>query len=114
MLAQHLANQLLVVTRAVDVGRIEEIESDLDRALERRGGFSVVARAVELRHPHASEAQFRHHEPLAPEFSLFHKPHSPEAFCAVLDRMVIFGTERSKQHMRSRQRMKPALRRVLN
>src|SRR5258705_643804 len=28
--------------------------------------------------------------------------------------MVIFGTERSKQHMRSRQRMKPALRRVLN
>ena len=76
MLAQHLANQLLVVARAVDVGGVEEIEPQLDRVLERRGGFSVVSRAIELRHSHASQAQFRHHESLAPEFSRFHKPNS--------------------------------------
>src|SRR5665213_138444 len=72
MLAQDLTNQLLVVTHAIDVGAIEEIEAEIDRTLKRSGGFGVIARTIELRHSHTSETQFRDHQPLAAELALFH------------------------------------------
>src|SRR5208283_2030694 len=69
---ERFADQLLVVAHAVNVGGVEEIDPKLDGALKRRDGFDVVARAVKLRHPHASEAQLRYFESLRTKFSLFH------------------------------------------
>src|SRR5208283_2630318 len=72
ILAQRLADQLLVVADAVHIGGVEESDPELDRALQRRGGLVVVARTVKLRHPHASESQFRYLQSLAAELSLLH------------------------------------------
>ncbi len=77
MLAQRLADQLFVVADAIDVGGIEEIDPELDRALQRGGGFVVVARTVELRHPHASESEFRYFESLPAELSFLHDVSTP-------------------------------------
>src|SRR5258705_7692633 len=58
MLRERFADQLFVVPGAIDVRGVEEVDAELDCALEGRGGFAIVAWPVELRHPHASEAQF--------------------------------------------------------
>src|SRR5208282_2881623 len=69
---ERFADQLFVMPDTVNVGGVEEVDAELDCALERRGGFVVVAWTVKLRHPHASEAQRRHFESLRAKFSLFH------------------------------------------
>ena len=53
------ADQLLVGERAVDVGGVEERDAELERAVDRRDRLVVVARAVELGHAHAAEADGR-------------------------------------------------------
>src|SRR5262249_39786729 len=72
MLAEDRPDQFLVVADPVNIGGVEKVDPELDRALEGGGRFDVVARTVELRHAHASKSQFRNHESLAAEFSLLH------------------------------------------
>ena len=95
MLAQRLADQLLVVADAVHIGGVEKVDAEFDRALQRRGGFVIVARTVELRHPHASESQFRYFESLAAEFSLLHNLYhlSVRLGCAVCSAMTYLMAE---------------------
>ena len=52
-----LAHQLLVGERSVHVGRVEEGEPEVEGAMDGRDRFHVIARAVELAHPHATEAE---------------------------------------------------------
>ena len=49
------ADQLLVGAAAVHVGGVEEAHAQLERAVDRRDRFGVVALAVELGHPHAAQ-----------------------------------------------------------
>src|SRR5271168_275880 len=72
MSRERLADQLFVVPGAIDVRSVEEVYPELNRALDRCRGFAVVARTVKLRHPHASEAQFRNLESLIAKLSSFH------------------------------------------
>ncbi len=69
---QRFADQLFIVPDAVNVGSVEEVDAEIDCALERRDGFLVVARTIELRHAHASESQLRYLESLFAKFSFFH------------------------------------------
>ena len=55
--ADRAADQLLVRERPVHVGRVEEGHAELERAVDRRDRFGVVAGAVELGHAHAAEAE---------------------------------------------------------
>src|SRR5208282_2403853 len=73
MLFQDRADQRLVVADTIDIGGVEEVDPEFYGPLQRRGGLSVVARPVELRHPHASEPQLRHFETLAAKLAFFHQ-----------------------------------------
>ena len=50
-------DELLVGHRPVELGRVEEVDPELQRALDRRDGLALVGRAVEGRHPHAPQAE---------------------------------------------------------
>ena len=58
----RLADEDLVGVRAVDVGRVEERDPEIERAVDRRDAFGLVGRAVELGHAHAAEAEGGHGE----------------------------------------------------
>ena len=58
----RLADEDLVGVRAVDVGRVEERDPEIERAVDRRDAFGFVGRAVELGHAHAAETEGGHGE----------------------------------------------------
>src|SRR2546427_10420066 len=66
------AHELLVGEWAVHVRGVEKRDTELERAVNRRDRLRVVAGAVELRHPHAPEAQSGHHQPLGAKLPLLH------------------------------------------
>src|SRR5215217_7334515 len=66
------AHELLVGERAVHVRRVEEGYAQLYSAVDGGYRFLLVARAVELAHPHAPESQFRDLEPLAAKYARLH------------------------------------------
>src|SRR5688572_8329302 len=55
--ADRTADEHFVGMRAVDVGSVEEIESQIERMADRRDALTVVGRAVALTHAHAAEAE---------------------------------------------------------
>ena len=58
----RLADEDLVGVRTVDVGRVEERDPEIERAVDRGDAFGLVGRAVELGHAHAAEAEGGHGE----------------------------------------------------
>jgi hypothetical protein len=72
------AEQLLVRERAVHVGGVEEGDPELDCPMDRGDRLGVVARTVELAHPHAAEALCRDDETIA-ECSCSHRCGLPAA-----------------------------------
>jgi len=50
------AHEFLIQVRAVNIRRIEQRYSQVQRAMNRGNGFAVVARSVEFRHAHASQS----------------------------------------------------------
>jgi hypothetical protein len=61
------ADEHLVRERAVHVGGVEEGDAELERAVDRRDRLVLVARPVEIGHPHAAEADPRDLEALCAE-----------------------------------------------
>ena len=55
----RLPDERLVRVRTVDVGRIEEVHAELERAIDRRERLRLVPRSVALAHPHATEPERR-------------------------------------------------------
>src|SRR5580658_641340 len=51
-------DQFLIVIRPIHVRGVEKIDSQFERTMQRRNRFGIVARSVEFRHAHASEAKF--------------------------------------------------------
>src|SRR6266536_4483335 len=64
-------DELLVAADAVDVRRIEKVDAELERPVDRRNRLGLVAAAVEIGHAHAAEAHRRHFKPGA-QCSVFH------------------------------------------
>src|ERR1700682_5791423 len=54
--AECAPDELLVLERAVHVGRIEEVDAEVEGAVDGRDRLRVVTGTVELGHPHAAEA----------------------------------------------------------
>ena len=67
------AHQTLVLAAAVHVGGVEEVQPQVEGAVDGGDGFPVIAGAVELRHAHAAEAQRGDRRAVPSEFSLFHR-----------------------------------------
>jgi hypothetical protein len=57
--AQQRRQQPLVGTHAVQVGRIEETDADVQRVVQHGQRLGVVRRPVEIGHAHAAQAQGR-------------------------------------------------------
>ena len=70
--ADRFAHELLVRTAAVHVGRVEEVDAELERSVDRRDRLALVGRSVELRHPHAAEAESGDLESLCAELASVH------------------------------------------
>jgi hypothetical protein len=69
----RLSDELLVGVRAVHVGGVEEVHPELERAMDRGDGFSLVALiAVKFGHSHAAEAHGGCLESLCAEFPMLH------------------------------------------
>ena len=66
------SDQLFVLMRAVDVGGVEEEDSEVECAVNRGDGFGVVESGVELRHTHAAEAFGGNLEASVAEKASFH------------------------------------------
>ena len=65
-------DEFLVREGPVDVGRVEEVDSQVDGPVDRGDRLGLVPRAVELRHPHAAQAHCRGPGPVFPKPSHFH------------------------------------------
>src|SRR5271168_378523 len=70
--ANRAADQLLVAMRPVGVGRVPERDAEFERALEGVHRLRVVARPVEIRHAHTSEAERRYLQSASAKFPGFH------------------------------------------
>src|ERR1019366_6544372 len=57
--ANRAADQFLNLVGTIHVRRVQVIHAEIERAMNRRDRFLVVARTVEFRHPHASESDRR-------------------------------------------------------
>jgi hypothetical protein len=58
-LFQEAPDQFLIVANAVEVGRIEEVDALIKRALHRLHRLAFVGGAIGLRHANASEPECR-------------------------------------------------------
>src|SRR5437764_6098264 len=79
------SEKLLVVTDTVHLGGVEERHAELESAVDGRNRLRVVAFAVGLAHPHATEAQLRNLESLLSELPLLE--HDASFFPTPLDRL---------------------------
>src|SRR5262249_39373425 len=70
--AEELPDELLVRAHPVDVRRVEEIAAELEGARHHGERLLLVAGPVELRHPHAAEAERRNAGPVVSELPGFH------------------------------------------
>ena len=66
-------HQLLVRVRPVDLGRVQERDPEVQRAVDRLEPRALVAAAVGVRHAHAPEPLRRHLEPLASKRPSLHQ-----------------------------------------
>src|SRR6185312_12392572 len=66
----RLSDQLLVLVRTVDLGRVEEVDSQFSRAMNGGNRLRLIRRAVRVRHAHAAESLGRHGQISKP--ALFH------------------------------------------
>ena len=60
----RFADEPFIGERPVDVGRVEQVDAELQRVLDRRDRLALVQASVKLRHPHATQPLGRHDEPL--------------------------------------------------
>ena len=61
----RLTHEPLVGVRPVHVGGVEEVDAQVERPVDGRDRFAFVRGAVELGHPHASQAEGGYHQSLA-------------------------------------------------
>src|SRR5262245_22929847 len=71
-IANGSTDEALVGERAVRVRRIQEIDPELQRAMDRRDRLRIVVLAVELRHAHAAESHRGHSWTTSAELTLVH------------------------------------------
>ena len=88
------AHELLVGHRPVQLRRVQEVDSELQRALDGRGRLAFIGRPVEGGHPHASEPESRDLERSEP--APFHCPSN----IAFIDRVVTVATAATRARTR--------------
>jgi hypothetical protein len=71
---QRAPDQTLVGERAVHVRGVEQVDAQLDGAMDGRDSLGFIARTVELAHPHAAKAERRHLQTLRSQLSFCHGP----------------------------------------
>src|SRR5260370_41362823 len=69
--SQCAPEQLLIGVRAIHVGRIEECDAELERAMNCGERFFLVSPPIKIRHPHAPEADRRNDRAASSKVSLF-------------------------------------------
>src|SRR5204863_2295809 len=62
---------------AIDIGRVEKRDAELDRPMDGGDGLGVIAVAVEIGHAHAAKPHRGHDKALGPQMTLFHVFLSP-------------------------------------
>src|ERR1043166_2547050 len=70
--AQRASDQLFVLVRPVNFGRVEEIDPQLQRAIDGRQRLLLIRRPIRLAHPHAPKTLCRNDESLRSEFAFVH------------------------------------------
>ena len=70
-------DELLVVPPPVHVGGVQEVDPEIEGAVDHRDGSGVVALSVGPGHRHAAESDRRHLQPVAPEQPVFHRSDPP-------------------------------------
>lgn len=70
---ERLPQQLLVAPGTVDLGRVEDRDAEVERAMDRRDRLGLVGGAVGLAHPHAPEPESRDLEAARSELSLWQR-----------------------------------------
>src|SRR6185295_303883 len=70
--SKRLSKQLLILVRTVCIGRIEEVDAKLERAVKRSERFGFIGRSVELRHSHAPETLLGNLQALRSQFAFLH------------------------------------------
>ena len=69
---QRAAKQLFIRVWSVHIRGVEERDAELERAANSGERLFVIASAIKIRHPHATEADCRNDRAAPSEFSLFH------------------------------------------
>src|SRR5271157_1054479 len=75
-----LADKNFVVAVAIDVGGVQEIDAEIDGAVNRGDGFGVIPRAIKFRHAHAAKAHRRYERSDLPKLAELHAGTSVEAY----------------------------------
>ena len=69
------ADELLVGERTVHVGGVEEVDAEIEGAVNGRDRLRVIAARVEVGHPHAAEAERGDAEALGAKGTVFESGH---------------------------------------
>jgi len=83
---ERAPEELFVRVRAVDIGRVEQRDAEVERMVDRGDRFGVVARSVELAHAHATQAERGNFGAVAAESTRAHVHHSVESSVLWSDR----------------------------
>jgi hypothetical protein len=80
---QDFGQQAFVGADAITIGRIEEIDADIERGIEHAQIRGFIGRSVVLGHTHAAEANGRDFEAVGPQFATWNDHDFSEAGCSV-------------------------------
>src|SRR5258708_7578885 len=89
--------QLLVCVRPVDIGRVKECDAELERAMNGRERFFIVASAVKVGHAHATEPDRGNDWTAAAEFALFHIGKALTSILSLRERRMTKSPVRGKE-----------------
>src|SRR5690606_38314851 len=89
--SNRAADELLVAADAIHIGRIEQRDTEIERAMNHIDRLPIVRGAVEIAHAHAAEPDARHDGSVRAEIECIHEvpPDLLRAACgAVLKRSL--------------------------
>ena len=72
MTLERATEQFFIRVRPVHVGGVEKCDAELERPMNRRHRFLVIASAIKIGHAHAAESQGGNDRAAASKFALFH------------------------------------------
>src|SRR5687767_16016382 len=69
---QRFIDQFMIMAAAITRRRIDEVDAEIERPMQRGNRLVIIRRSVRARHAHAAESKMRNFELRRAELNVFH------------------------------------------